>query len=79
MSASTAMEAPQRLTDGKGDDIAYHPGDPVDASGWTQTLLSAFANDCTYRPPTPPPPPVHQGRADRPQRDHEPRRELAEP
>ncbi|MFA7761814.1 tachylectin-related carbohydrate-binding protein [Streptomyces sp. NRRL S-448] len=43
-------------TDGKGSDIAYHSDDPVDASGWTQTLLSAFANDCTYRPPTPPTP-----------------------
>ncbi|MET8967892.1 hypothetical protein [Streptomyces hydrogenans] len=42
-------------TDGKGDDIAYHPSDPVDASGWTQTLLSAFANDCTYQAPTTPP------------------------
>ncbi|MFE9466401.1 hypothetical protein ACFYNW_22500 [Streptomyces virginiae] len=43
-------------TDGKGDDIAYHPSDPVDASGWTQTLLSAFANDCTYQQPAPPTP-----------------------
>ncbi|MFB6512515.1 tachylectin-related carbohydrate-binding protein [Streptomyces virginiae] len=43
-------------TDGKGDDIAYHPADPVDASGWTQSLLSAFANDCTYQPPAPPTP-----------------------
>ncbi|MFF9341546.1 MULTISPECIES: hypothetical protein [unclassified Streptomyces] len=42
-------------TDGKGDDIAYHSSDPVDASGWTQTLLSAFANDCTYQTPTTPP------------------------
>ncbi|MEU9855367.1 hypothetical protein [Streptomyces sp. NPDC047974] len=42
-------------TDGKGDDIAYHPTDPVDASGWTQTLLSAFAGDCTYQAPSTPP------------------------
>ncbi|MHC6630522.1 tachylectin-related carbohydrate-binding protein [Streptomyces globosus] len=43
-------------TDGKGGDIAYHSDDPVDASGWTQTLLSAYANDCTYQPPAPPTP-----------------------
>ncbi|MFD9498236.1 hypothetical protein [Streptomyces sp. NPDC060035] len=43
-------------TDGKGSDIAYHSDDPVDASGWTQTLLSAFANDCTYQQPVPPAP-----------------------
>ncbi|MFJ8044013.1 hypothetical protein ACIRBX_26275 [Kitasatospora sp. NPDC096147] len=42
-------------TDGKGDDIAYHSSDPVDASGWTQSLLSAFANDCVYRAPSTPP------------------------
>jgi hypothetical protein len=27
--------------DGDGSDITYHNGDPVDASGWTQTMLSA--------------------------------------
>jgi hypothetical protein len=27
--------------DGSGSDIAYHNDDPVDASGWTQTMLSA--------------------------------------
>ncbi|MER5726892.1 hypothetical protein ABT084_00825 [Streptomyces sp. NPDC002138] len=49
-------------TDGKGDDIAYHPNDPVDASGWTQTLLSAYAGDCTYQPPVPSTPnPSSQG------------------
>ncbi len=30
--------------DGDGSDIAYHNDDPVDASGWTQTLLSAQPN-----------------------------------
>ncbi|BBC34925.1 hypothetical protein SGFS_062190 [Streptomyces graminofaciens] len=29
------------ISDGSGSDIAYHNSDPVDASGWTQTLLSA--------------------------------------
>jgi hypothetical protein len=43
-------------TDGKGSDIVYHSDDPVDASGWTQTLLSAYANDCDYQPPVPPTP-----------------------
>jgi hypothetical protein len=35
--------------DGDGSDIAYHNDDPVDASGWTQTLLSAMPNSysCT--------------------------------
>ncbi|MFB6753545.1 tachylectin-related carbohydrate-binding protein [Streptomyces sp. NPDC056353] len=28
-------------TDGSGSDIVYHNDDPVDTSGWTQTLLSA--------------------------------------
>ncbi|GHD30712.1 hypothetical protein [Streptomyces galbus] len=41
-------------TDGDGSDIAYHPNDPVDASGWTQTLLSAYGNNCAYVPPAPP-------------------------
>ncbi|MFE7774445.1 hypothetical protein ACFU5O_11160 [Streptomyces sp. NPDC057445] len=41
-------------TDGDGDDVAYHPNDPVDASGWTQTLLSANAGNCAYVPPAPP-------------------------
>lgn len=41
-------------TDGNGSDIAYHSDDPVDASGWTQTLLSAYAGDCTYQQPAPP-------------------------
>ena len=27
--------------DGDGTDIEYHNDDPVDASGWTQVLLSA--------------------------------------
>jgi len=40
-------------TDGDGSDIAYHPNDPVDASGWTQTLLSAYGNNCAYVPPVP--------------------------
>ncbi|MFF4588223.1 CHAP domain-containing protein [Streptomyces sp. NPDC001388] len=40
-------------TDGDGSDIAYHPSDPVDASGWTQSLLSAYANNCAYVPPAP--------------------------
>ncbi|GAA3004343.1 hypothetical protein [Streptomyces fulvorobeus] len=43
-------------TDGKGSDIAYHSDDPVDESGWTQTLLSAYAGDCTYQEPLPPTP-----------------------
>ncbi|MFC0498522.1 CHAP domain-containing protein [Streptomyces mutabilis] len=29
------------ISDGSGADIAYHTSDPVDASGWTQQLLSA--------------------------------------
>jgi hypothetical protein len=35
--------------DGSGSDIAYHNDDPVDASGWTQTFLSAMPNSysCT--------------------------------
>ncbi|MEW2517102.1 tachylectin-related carbohydrate-binding protein [Actinacidiphila alni] len=35
--------------DGDGSDIAYHNDDPVDASGWTQSLLSAQPNSysCT--------------------------------
>jgi hypothetical protein len=33
--------------DGDGSDIAYHTDDPVDASGWTQTLLSAMPNSYT--------------------------------
>ncbi len=35
--------------DGDGSDIAYHNDDPVDASGWTQSLLSAMPNSysCT--------------------------------
>ncbi|MFJ1967517.1 hypothetical protein ACIO93_02490 [Streptomyces sp. NPDC087903] len=41
-------------TDGDGSDIAYHPSDPVDASGWTQSLLSAYADNCAYVAPTPP-------------------------
>ncbi|MFG2304116.1 hypothetical protein [Actinacidiphila glaucinigra] len=41
-------------TDGDGSDIAYHSDDPVDASGWTQSLLSAYANNCAYVAPTPP-------------------------
>ncbi|MES5819411.1 hypothetical protein [Streptomyces sp. RG80] len=41
-------------TDADGSDIAYHPSDPVDASGWTQTLLSAYADNCAYVPPAPP-------------------------
>ncbi|WP_406835675.1 hypothetical protein ACICHK_03850 [Streptomyces sp. AHU1] len=41
-------------TDGDGSDIAYHSDDPVDASGWTQSLLSAYANNCSYVVPTPP-------------------------
>ncbi|MEU2428551.1 hypothetical protein ABZ611_03365 [Streptomyces sp. NPDC007861] len=38
--------------DNDGSDIAYHPSDPVDASGWTQTLLSGFGNDCSYVVPS---------------------------
>ncbi|KAB1980225.1 hypothetical protein [Streptomyces triticiradicis] len=41
-------------TDGDGSDITYHSDDPVDASGWTQSLLSAYANNCAYVVPTPP-------------------------
>jgi len=41
-------------TDGDGSDIAYHPSDPVDASGWTQSLLSSYANNCAYVAPAPP-------------------------
>jgi hypothetical protein len=41
-------------TDGDGSDITYHSDDPVDASGWTQSLLSAYANNCAYVPPAPP-------------------------
>ncbi|WP_328748945.1 tachylectin-related carbohydrate-binding protein [Streptomyces sp. NBC_00285] len=41
-------------TDGDGSDIAYHPSDPVDASGWTQSLLSAYADNCAYVAPAPP-------------------------
>ncbi|MFF9285077.1 hypothetical protein [Streptomyces griseosporeus] len=26
----------------------------MDASGWTQSLLSAYANNCAYVPPAPP-------------------------
>ncbi|MEU7282792.1 hypothetical protein AB0A69_29050 [Streptomyces sp. NPDC045431] len=38
--------------DGDGSDIAYHTDDPVDASGWTQSLLSAFGGDCSYVTPS---------------------------
>ncbi|MET9799147.1 hypothetical protein [Streptomyces sp. NPDC006368] len=38
--------------DSDGSDIAYHSDDPVDASGWTQTLLSAFGSDCSYVVPS---------------------------
>ncbi|MFE2298544.1 tachylectin-related carbohydrate-binding protein [Streptomyces sp. NPDC059445] len=41
-------------TDGDGGDITYHSDDPVDASGWTQSLLSAYANNCAYVPAAPP-------------------------
>ncbi|MFF7211843.1 hypothetical protein ACFZAU_15135 [Streptomyces sp. NPDC008238] len=41
-------------TDGDGSDIAYHSDDPVDASGWTESLLSAYANNCAYVAPAPP-------------------------
>jgi hypothetical protein len=40
--------------DGDGGDLTYHSGDPVDASGWTQTLLSASGGNCAYVAPTPP-------------------------
>ncbi|WAU78734.1 tachylectin-related carbohydrate-binding protein [Streptomyces sp. Qhu-G9] len=40
-------------TDGDGSDIAYHPNDPVDASGWSQSLLSAYADNCAYVAPAP--------------------------
>ncbi|GHH88523.1 hypothetical protein GCM10018793_68510 [Streptomyces sulfonofaciens] len=33
--------------DGSGADITYHTDDPVDASGWTQTLLSAEPETAT--------------------------------
>ncbi|MFF3446967.1 hypothetical protein ACFYXJ_07495 [Streptomyces sp. NPDC002667] len=41
-------------TDGDGSDITYHSDDPVDASGWTQSLLSTYANNCAYVVPAPP-------------------------
>ncbi|WP_329301916.1 tachylectin-related carbohydrate-binding protein [Streptomyces sp. NBC_00659] len=41
-------------TDGDGSDITYHSDDPVDASGWTQSLLSTYANNCAYVAPAPP-------------------------
>ncbi|MBT2408655.1 MULTISPECIES: hypothetical protein [unclassified Streptomyces] len=39
--------------DGDGADMTYHTTDPVDASGWTQTILSASAGNCAYVPPAP--------------------------
>jgi hypothetical protein len=40
--------------DGDGGDLTYHTSDPVDASGWTQTMLSASGGNCAYVAPTPP-------------------------
>ncbi|MFW3475153.1 CHAP domain-containing protein [Streptomyces microflavus] len=37
------------ISDGKGDDIAYNNDDPVDTSGWTQTLLSAAPGQVTCK------------------------------
>ncbi|MEE1789243.1 CHAP domain-containing protein, partial [Streptomyces sp. BE308] len=35
------------ISDGNGDDITYNNDDPVDASGWTQKLLSAAPGQVT--------------------------------
>ncbi len=40
--------------DGDGGDMTYHSSDPVDASGWTQSMLSAWGSNCTYVPDAPP-------------------------
>jgi hypothetical protein len=40
--------------DNDGGDLTYHSGDPVDTSGWTQTILSASGGNCTYTPDAPP-------------------------
>jgi hypothetical protein len=40
--------------DNDGGDLTYHSGDPVDASGWTQSILSASGGNCAYVPDTPP-------------------------
>jgi hypothetical protein len=40
--------------DNDGGDLTYHSSDPVDASGWTQTMLSASGGNCAYVPDTPP-------------------------
>lgn len=37
------------ISDGNGDDITYHNDDPVDTSGWTQTLLSAAPGQVTCK------------------------------
>ncbi|MGC5342514.1 tachylectin-related carbohydrate-binding protein [Streptomyces sp. DT24] len=39
------------ISDGNGSDIAYHNDDPVDASGWTQNLLSAAPGQVTCSTP----------------------------
>ncbi|MDF6021177.1 tachylectin-related carbohydrate-binding protein [Streptomyces sp. JH34] len=39
------------ISDGNGDDIAYHNDDPVDTSGWTQSLLSAAPGQVTCTTP----------------------------
>ncbi|MEW2517103.1 tachylectin-related carbohydrate-binding protein [Actinacidiphila alni] len=40
--------------DGDGGDMTYHTSDPVDASGWTQSILSASGGNCAYVPSAPP-------------------------
>ncbi|MFI5754719.1 CHAP domain-containing protein [Streptomyces sp. NPDC051569] len=37
------------ISDGSGSDITYHTDDPVDAKGWTQTLLSAAPSTVTCK------------------------------
>ncbi|MEV6074865.1 CHAP domain-containing protein, partial [Streptomyces sp. NPDC055082] len=37
------------ISDGNGDDITYNNDDPVDASGWTQKLLSAAPGQVTCK------------------------------
>ncbi|BCY14751.1 hypothetical protein L3i22_098390 [Actinoplanes sp. L3-i22] len=44
----------QNPTDGSGSDITYHLDDPVASRGWTQNLLSASPETCTYKAPVNP-------------------------
>jgi hypothetical protein len=41
----------QNPNNNTGGDITYHLDDPVSSRGWTQTLLSAQPETCTYKAP----------------------------